>query len=113
MKRCKERLWDLFFHRYGNKCLCCGETNRAFLTIEHLNGGSRKHRKYFPGGVERIIRNIRDNGWPEGYATLCINCNFGKWRMGGTCPHVIEKARLWLMEIQEVQKEIDESSTVH
>lgn len=107
MKRCREKLLNLFFSRYGSVCVCCTESNKTFLTIEHLHGGGRKHRKELPGGIERIIRDIRNRGWPEGYATLCMNCNFGKWRNGGTCPHVVEKTHEWLREICEIQKEID------
>lgn len=76
------------------------------MTIEHLDGGGSKHRKDLPGGVERIIRDIRNRGWPEGYATLCMNCNFAKWRKG-VCPHVVKKAREFLIEISEMQKEFD------
>lgn len=87
-KKMRNKLWNLYLHRYGKICACCGEEDKRFLTIEHINGGGNKHRKAFPGGVDRIIRQLRDLKWPEGYATLCMNCNFGKWRNGGTCPHV-------------------------
>lgn len=110
MKRCRERLMNLFLSRYGTTCLCCGESSKCFLTIEHLNGGGSKHRKSLPGGIERIIRDIRDRGWPDGYATLCMNCNFGKWRNGGTCPHVVSKAMEFLAEVGRIQKEMDEST---
>jgi hypothetical protein len=27
------------------------------------------------------------NGFPKGFQTLCMNCNWGKYRNGGQCPH--------------------------
>lgn len=109
-KEYRDRLMDKFFEHYGNACLCCGEKNRLFLTIEHLNGGGSEHRRQRPGGVNKIVVDIRRAGWPKEYATLCMNCNFGKWRNGGTCPHVVEKAKVWLEEIRVIQNEINESS---
>lgn len=108
-RACKDRLYDLFFDHYGYQCTCCGESRRDFLTIEHLNGGGSAHRKRSPGGADRIIREIRDAGWPKEYTTLCMNCNFAKWRKG-VCPHVVEKARVWLKEIQAIQMEMDNAT---
>lgn len=30
---------------YGNKCVCCGETNWQFLTIDHINNDGKKTKK--------------------------------------------------------------------
>jgi hypothetical protein len=26
-------------------------------------------------------------GFPDGFQTLCFNCNVGKYKNGGVCPH--------------------------
>lgn len=30
---------------YGGKCVCCGETNIGFLTLDHINNNGAEHRK--------------------------------------------------------------------
>lgn len=72
------------FDAYGGPvCRCCGETIIEFLTIDHINGDGYKHRQEIGGGILRWLRN---NGYPEGFQILCMNCNFGK-RNGRECPH--------------------------
>lgn len=68
---------------YGTKCACCGETTIEFLTIDHIDGGGRKHRKEIGSQFYRWLRN---NYYPEGFRTLCYNCNcsIGAY---GYCPH--------------------------
>lgn len=70
---------------YGSKCECCGESNPIFLTIDHVNGGGLKHKKQ----IKATIWNwLRRNSWPrEGFKLLCFNCNCGRQRNGGVCPH--------------------------
>lgn len=110
-RKYKEKLFSEFMSHYGYACTCCGEKDRRFLSVEHLHGGGNKHRRELRRpGVEAIILDIKRKGWGPGYTTLCFNCNFAKWRTGGTCPHVIEKAKAWLSEIGEIQREINESS---
>jgi hypothetical protein len=72
------------FNHYGNKCACCGESNILFLSIDHINGGGTKHRQEI--GRTPIYRWLIKNNFPEGYQTLCMNCNCAKawW---GKCPH--------------------------
>jgi hypothetical protein len=96
-KKHKEKMINEFFLRYGNSCFCCGETNRLFLTIEHLNGDGAQHRKRLGReSADSIIRDIKKQGWPDGYATLCMNCNFAKWRNNGICPHEQEVKKIVL-----------------
>lgn len=108
-RKYKAKLFNEFMDHYGHTCTCCGESDKRFLSIEHLQGGGNKHRKTNKRGasVEALVKDIRDSGWPPIYTTLCFNCNFAKWRMRGVCPHVIEKAKVWLNEILEIQREID------
>ena len=72
---------------YGSKCECCGEAERMFLQLDHIDGGGTKERKEFRN-VEYLMLDLKKRGWPkEKYRLLCANCNFGRWMNGGTCPH--------------------------
>lgn len=79
--KCKNLVLD----HYGKKCVCCGETNLKFLTIDHINGGGTKHRKKIKG--EKITTWLCKNNFPKGFQVLCFNCNWGKHINGGICPH--------------------------
>ena len=80
-------------HHYSKgriECICCGEKIIGFLTIDHVNGGGNKHRR------ELGMRNIagvnfyewlKRNKFPDGYQVMCFNCNCGRSRVGGECPH--------------------------
>jgi len=61
--------------RYGMTCVGCGETDADCLTIHHVNGGGGQSRR-----VEgnKLCQWLWTNGYPEGYQTLCSNCN---WRV--------------------------------
>jgi hypothetical protein len=69
---------------YGNRCACCGESTPEFLSIDHINGGGRKHRKEIGSG--NMYRWIIDNGFPDSFQILCHNCNQAKGYYG-ECPH--------------------------
>lgn len=77
---------EVFAH-YGKQCACCSEDVMEFLSIDHINGGGRAHRKQTN---EHIYEWLKKNGFPSGFRTLCHNCNFARGRYG-VCPH--EKAR--------------------
>lgn len=66
-------------------CSCCGEKEYVFLTIDHINGGGTQHRKEVPAA--HLARWLIKNNFPEGYDVLCFNCNCGKHKNGGVCPH--------------------------
>ena len=66
---------------YGNgKCACviCGESRLACLSIDHINGGGTKERR------DRHITSysyylwLKNQGYPDGHQTLCMNCQFVK-----------------------------------
>lgn len=69
------------------KCNCCGEKERKFLTIDHINGGGRKHRKELKNTLGGVHGWLVRNNFPEGFQVLCMNCNWGKYINNGTCPH--------------------------
>jgi hypothetical protein len=71
---------------YGAECACCGETEPAFLTLDHVDGGGKKDQRE-SGGYWGMLRRLRRDGWPEGYQILCANCNMAKAFSPGGCPH--------------------------
>ena len=83
---------------YGGKCACCGETELAFLAIDHISGGGNKHRKTLrngkkggPCGGGCFYRWLQKNNYPPGYQVLCHNCNQASaW---GVCPHKLSTAQ--------------------
>lgn len=80
----------IVFNHYGNNCACCGESNRLFLTIDHINNDGYLHREgsgqRFSG--IRLYCYIKANNFPATYQVLCMNCNFGKRMNNGVCPHL-------------------------
>ena len=86
-KKCRDKIRDTVIATYGGKCVCCGETHPVFLTIDHVNGGGRKHREAIGGSGTIFYRWLKQNGYPKEFQVLCYNCNSGRWRNGGVCPH--------------------------
>lgn len=87
------------FDHYGLACICCGESEPRFLTIDHKDNNGAEHRRHLAqeltagrrphremGGVI-IYRWLIKNGFPDGYETKCTNCNTGRHQNGGICPH--------------------------
>jgi hypothetical protein len=67
------------------KCVCCGEAEIKFLSIDHINGGGNQHRKQTVRGTDFYLW-LRRNNFPDGYQVLCHNCNLAKG-FYGSCPH--------------------------
>lgn len=80
---------DQVFTAYGGWiCNCCGEQERAFLTIDHmLNDGYKLRKEKVHGHSTRFYRWLKNNGYPKDFQVLCMNCNFGKRMNNGVCPH--------------------------
>lgn len=101
-RRDRAQAWNRILDHYGPMCACCGETNRLFLTVDHINNDGHKHRRK-PGrgggaasGVtnnwERIRKAVSRGTWPTDIRILCYNCNCGRARNGGVCPREARKA---------------------
>lgn len=73
----------------GPVCACCGETEVMFLTIDHINNDGNIERKsgLYAGSGYGFYQWLRKNNYPKGYQVLCMNCNVGKHKNGGVCPH--------------------------
>jgi len=69
-----------------NICNCCGEKHIVFLTIDHINNDGAEHRKKL-GSAAHVYNWLIRNNFPEGYQVLCYNCNCGRYKNGGVCPH--------------------------
>lgn len=80
---------ELVFNHYGAKCACCGESEPLFLAIDHVENDGHLHRKKNGKSTHNNIYGwLVRNGFPLGFQTLCMNCNHGKHRNGGVCPHM-------------------------
>ena len=87
------RIKQEIMKHYGGKCSCCGEDRIEFLTIDHLEGSGRKHRKnVFKSNYELLGAGLRfylwlkRNNYPNGFQVLCYNCNCSRG-FYGYCPH--------------------------
>lgn len=77
----------IVLRHYGNgsmSCLCCRESIAAFLTVDHVNGGGNEHRKRV--AHNHLYSYLYKNNFPDGYGTLCMNCNWCDGRYGH-CVH--------------------------
>ena len=72
-------------NHYGGRCACCGESDPRFLTMDHKNGGGRKHQKEIK--KTRFFMWVKRNNFPDYLQVLCFNCNCGRSVNGGICPH--------------------------
>jgi hypothetical protein len=65
-------------------CACCGQSAVEFLTLDHVNGGGRAHRRLTSN--QGVYHRLRRNGFPPGFRILCFNCNMARG-FYGRCPH--------------------------
>lgn len=86
-RRQNKKAREIVLKAYGEKCACCGENEEAFLSIDHVNGGGTAHRKEIRvSSGKTFYRWLINNNFPDGFQTLCMNCNVAKWKLG-VCPH--------------------------
>lgn len=80
---------EVFTAYGGTVCCCCGETGSKFLSIDHIDNDGAEMRKSGkqPRGGTAFYQWLRKSGFPKGFQVLCMNCNVGKHRNGGICPH--------------------------
>ena len=71
----KEKYKKLVLEHYGNKCMCCKETNQWFLTIDHLNNDGKNFRgennKYRLTGTY-LYRYLINSNYPTNVQILCL-----------------------------------------
>lgn len=100
--RRRERIKKQVFDLLGNKCVCCGEDESAFLTVDHINNDGADHRRRLTGdqhgGTLQVYADIlKDVDYRSKYQLLCANCNLAKERLG-YCPHHVPE------EVQNEEK---------
>ena len=91
----KAQLKDAAFAAYGGyRCSCCGETERDFLSLDHIeNDGAKWRMEQFGSKLAagtRTYWRLMKLGYPAGFQVLCMNCNWGK-RKTGICPHLVKR----------------------
>ncbi len=85
-----DRLKRLTYEAYGGfTCICCGEQEELFLSLDHVNNDGKTHRKEVGGcgSGPRLYKWLRDREFPPIVQVMCMNCNFGRGHNGGICPH--------------------------
>lgn len=69
---------------YGNgglACVSCGFSDIRALTLDHINNNGAEERranKVVKSGGTWLYQWLRRQGYPGGYQTLCMNCQFIK-----------------------------------
>lgn len=71
---------------YGGECLCCGEKDWHFLSLDHINNDGAKHRREV--GASGVYKWAIDNKFPPTLRILCFNCNMAR-AFYKNCPHEI------------------------
>lgn len=70
---------DVLTH-YGDgklACVKCGYSDIRALSIDHINGGGRRHKK--ENGIKsNMYVWLKKNGYPKGLQTLCMSCQWEK-----------------------------------
>ncbi len=92
----QKRLYDEMMSHYGDVCVCCGESDRRFLSFDHINNDGRARRRETLGRKYEQMphmeyRQLRKQGFPPILQIMCFNCNMGKLRGGGVCPHELDR----------------------
>lgn len=82
---------EVFMAYGGFICVCCGEDEPLFMTIDHIDNNGANHRRALKtrigkGGAS-FFDWLRREKFPPGFQVLCRNCNWGKHANGGVCPH--------------------------
>lgn len=87
-KRCRKIVLD----HYGRKCICCSETIEQFLEVDHRsNDGTKRYKESGrPKCGGAFYSWIIKNNFPADLQILCSNCNQGKRRNNGICPHTVK-----------------------
>lgn len=77
---------------YGGRCICCGESQPEFLTLDHINGRTEKDRHAGGGKVtgQQAWMRLKRDGWPkDNFQLMCFNCNCAR-AIYGECPHKVK-----------------------
>lgn len=82
MKKYTKNIFIKVISHYSNgtmKCALCNENRVLGLSIDHINGKGKEHRKI----VKHLYPWLIKNNFPEGYQVLCMNCQVEKTLANG------------------------------
>ena len=85
-KTYKIKIQNKIFKAFGEKCTCCGKTDRQFLTIDHINGRTGNHKRKKITGTKLWAKIVREGCDKTKYQILCFACNLSKG-VHGICAH--------------------------
>lgn len=97
----KNRMRDAVFAAYGGyRCVCCSETEKNMLTLDHVNNDGGQDRRDNPRmrGSWQMYEYLISHGFPPGLQVLCYNCNISKHRNGGVCSHKLKEGSTTIPE---------------
>ncbi len=71
---------EVLSHYSDGKCVCvrCGFSDISALSIDHIEGGGNRQRKGKLRTSTSFYNWLKKEGYPLGYQTLCMNCQFLK-----------------------------------
>ena len=77
-----------FYSNGAFACVCCGQSERDFLTLDHIDGDGNKitREQGIPRAGTSLYMWLFRNGFPKGYQIVCVNCNMSKAKHG-RCVH--------------------------
>ena len=84
-----EKRREVLLH-YSNsidiQCICCETKVMDFLTLDHIDGGGRQHRKNTTNSTVNYLHSLHEQTgkWLEGFQVMCMNCNWYK-HLNGEC----------------------------
>jgi len=73
------------------ECVCCGEKQFDFLTLDHVNNDGYQDKRYKNYDRRHYYKYLIRHNFPSNLQTFCWNCNCGKARNDGVCPHSEQK----------------------
>lgn len=75
---------------FGGRCACCGESEPDFLDLDHVHDDGKAERAEEGTSWSTIWKRAIAEGPGGRYQLLCCNCNHGKRRNHGVCPHALQ-----------------------
>lgn len=80
---------DLALQAFGNKCVCCNESYKPFLSFDHIHHGRGNPVKRLKITSAQYYKWLAETK-PKEYQILCHNCNQAKGYYG-VCRCQIDK----------------------
>ena len=77
----REKMAALIYYGGGKMaCVKCGFNDIRALSIDHIDGGGKAHTRSIHNGKlgGHFYHWLKCNDYPEGYQTLCMNCQWIK-----------------------------------